>query len=1126
MPAELLAQIPPLTSRRHARAPLPLPWILSFVVALLAVVAVSSMTHLTIDDSLDASEDLTSSMDIIERAQVLMSGYKDAETGQRGYLLTGDEGFLEPFTTSRAAEPARLARLRELLAGNRRQLERLDLINNLAVERNQQLQSTIDLKRQGQWNFAADGARLNAGKVTMDRMRQTMQNLVNDEQARLAQRQQVWRQNNGRAVWASMAGGSVLLALLLGVSLLSVREHRRREDELWVRRTCNLLAKGLQGDLSEASLAHKALAVMAHALRAQAATLYVQEPDRSLRLAGFVGTTAADLPQQLAVGDGWLGEVARDGVTLQLSDVPADHLQVRTAQLAAPVREALIVAVRHEGQPLGVLELGFFSDSGAVARDLAERVAELLGSALASSQRRSQLEQLLEETQRQAEELQAQQEELRVSNEELEERGRVLRESQAELESQQAELERVNGSLSQHARSLEQQQQELRSTASALEAASRYKSEFLANMSHELRTPLNSSLILSRLLSDNKGGTLTEEQVRYARAIHDANNDLLALINDILDLSKIEAGHAELRAETVPLADLVQRLRTLFDPQAHSRGLAFEVEHDAALPAALVTDGQRLAQVLKNLLANAMKFTPQGRVTLALRPGPGGGVRFEVRDTGIGIAVDKQQVIFEAFRQADGSTSRRFGGTGLGLSISRELVLRMGGRIDVTSVPGQGSTFAVELPATLPAATELAAPAAVPAALAPQPPRPLPAAAPPRGPGDRRVLLAVEDDSAFADVLRDLVHEAGFDCVVAASGDEALRLAQDLAPAGVLLDVGLPDVSGLSVLERLKRDSRTRHIPVHMVSATERSQPALQMGAIGHVMKPAAREELLQAIERLRARADNGPRRLLIVEDDEQLRRNLQLLLQAPDVAIDTVGTVADAQQALQRASYDCMVTDLALPDASGFELLERMASDPDSAFPPVIVYTGRALSSDDEQRLRRYSRSIIVKGARSPERLLDEVTLFLHSVESRLPGEQQRLLHVARQRDSVLDGRRILLAEDDVRNIFALTSVLEPLGVRLEVARNGQEALDRLQRKADIDLVLMDVMMPVMDGLAAMRRIREQPAHRHLPIIALTAKAMADDRRQCLDAGANDYLPKPIDVDRLVSLCRVWMPK
>ncbi len=556
-----------------------------------------------------------------------------------------------------------------------------------------------------------------------------------------------------------------------------------------------------------------------------------------------------------------------------------------------------------------------------------------------------------------------------------------------------------------------------------------------------------------------------------------------------------------------------------------------------------MVDSQRLQQILKNLLANAVKFTEHGKVSLHVRAAGNGRIRFEVCDTGIGIAREQLDVIFEAFRQADGSTRRRYGGTGLGLSISRDLAERMGGQIQVDSEPGRGSCFILELPlqgAPAASAAEAAeapvavpAPARTPAVLPPAPVRAATASAPAtasagvaddRGRRQRagRLILAVEDDATFAEALVALAHELDFDCVVAGTAEEALTLASELRPNGILLDIGLPDVSGLSVLERLKRNPETRHIPVHVVSATDRSQVARELGAIGFAIKPTTRERLVTAIEQLEQTSQRDVRRLLIVEDDSELRSNLELLLGRDQLQIVAVGTLADALEQLSTVTFDCMVMDLSLPDGSGYDLLEHMAGNDEVGFPPVIVYTGRALSREEEQRLRRYSKSIIIKGARSPERLLDEVTLFLHSVEASLPTDQQRLLREARRRDTVLDGRTVLLAEDDVRNIFALSSVLEPLGVTLEIARNGQEAVDRLAER-EVDLVLMDIMMPEKDGLAAMREIRAQRHLQDLPIIALTAKAMPDDRERCLQAGANDYIAKPIDVDKLVSLCRVW---
>ncbi|ALA86401.1 histidine kinase [Stenotrophomonas maltophilia] len=940
-------------------------------------------------------------------------------------------------------------------------------------------------------------------------------------------------------------GGCAFLMIALIVSR-AIQARREAMRALWLQEAENAVAMSLRGDLGPEQIAEAAATSLGAQLQADVAAVYRLEGGR-LQLTGGLALPSG-MPASLALQEGVAGQVARDERIRHLHGGDDAVLELQTSLGRLPVRERILAPISSDGAVVGIIELGRTraGEQDRLDVELLERCSETIGMALRASLLRAQLVVLLEESQRQGEELQAQQEELRVANEELEEQSRSLLQSQSHLEEQQAELEQSNVQLEERTHELEAQKQallvaqsQLVRNSNELAATSRYKSEFLANMSHELRTPLNSSLILAKLLADNKDGTLTEEQVKYARAILSSNNDLLALINDILDLSRIEAGHVELADEVVVTDSVLQRLRETFEPMARQKGLALQIEADALAPSQLVVDSQRLQQILKNLLANAVKFTEHGKVSLHVRAGGQGRIRFEVCDSGIGIAREQLQVIFEAFRQADGSTRRRYGGTGLGLSISRDLAERMGGSIQVDSEPGRGSCFILELPlqgapasnATDNSVAPVAAPAMaavpampVPATAAVAPTTTVPSVADDRGRRQRagRLILAVEDDATFAEALVALAHELDFDCVVAGTAEEALTLASELRPNGILLDIGLPDVSGLSVLERLKRNPDTRHIPVHVVSAMDRSQVARELGAIGFAIKPTTRERLVSAIEQLEQTSQRDVRRLLIVEDDSELRHNLELLLGRDQLQIVAVGTLAGALEQLSTVTFDCMVMDLSLPDGSGYDLLEHMAGNDEVGFPPVIVYTGRALGREEEQRLRRYSKSIIIKGARSPERLLDEVTLFLHSVEASLPTDQQRLLREARRRDTVLDGRTVLLAEDDVRNIFALSSVLEPLGVTLEIARNGQEAVDRLAER-DVDLVLMDIMMPEKDGLAAMREIRAQRHLQDLPIIALTAKAMPDDRERCLQAGANDYIAKPIDVDKLVSLCRVW---
>ena len=658
----------------------------------------------------------------------------------------------------------------------------------------------------------------------------------------------------------------------------------------------------------------------------------------------------------------------------------------------------------------------------------------------------------------------------------------------------------------------------------------------------------------SEALDERYFGELTDKQAEYVKDIHGAGKHLLSPINDILDLSKIEAGHVEIEAAPVSTERLASDLRKLFEPLAQQRGLELDIALAPDAPQSIETDRLRLEQVLKNLLSNAIKFTEQGSVTLSISGKDDDRVAFAVADTGIGIAPEQRDAIFDAFRQADGTISRKFGGTGLGLSISRELVRLLGGTIRVESKEGKGSTFVVDVPATYdPAAVaprESAATSETRSADAPpsfdaaaRPARPAAGArgAKPKVPaieddraalsGDKRVLLVIEDDSRFAGIVCDLSREMGFECLVAGTAQEAIDLAREYRPSAIVLDIGLPDQSGLTVLDRLKHEDGTRHIPIHVISGSDQAQTALALGAIGFLEKPAPRERLAEVLASLQEKLASRVRRVLIVEDDAIQREAVGQLLGSQDVETVGVGTAAECLEKLRGSQYDCMVLDLALPDATGFTLLETLSEESDGPLPPVIVYTGRDLSADEEQRLRRYSNSIIIKGAKSPERLLDEVSLFLHQVVSDLPAEQRQMIEKARHRDAALEGRRILIVEDDVRNVYSLTSVLEPRGALTRIARNGQEAIDALDEaagdpKKTIDLVLMDVMMPVMDGLTAARAIRADERWKKLPIVMLTAKAMPDDQQKCIDAGANDYMSKPIDVDKLLSLVRVWMPR
>ncbi|MEP9358363.1 response regulator [Sphingomonas sp. KR3-1] len=1097
------------------------------------------------------SRKIQHSHDVIVSIDALFSTLQDAETGQRGYLLTGRDQYLAPYNDAVARTGPALEELRTLTADNEGQQARLVTLRRHVDAKLAELKQTVDLRRASNGAAALAIVVTDRGKVEMDGIRATLDQ-VQQEEARLRQIRVDEMEAAYQTAWVSgLLSGVVGIVLTLIVGLLLRRAAAARDQQQWQQTGQAELARAMLGEQTMDELGSNVLGFAARYLGAQGGAVFADNGGQYRRVAARGVPGDAKIVERFALGEGLLGQAASDQEMALLSDVPEGYLTIGSAYGRDKPRHLAIVPATADAAVQGVIEIGFLQSVDAQIVEFLKNAAPSIGVALRSARMRGELKDLLEETQRQSEELQVQSEELKVSNEELEEQGRALKESQVRLEQQQVELEQTNSQLEEQAQALEHQRDELsrsnasvEAKASELEQASQYKSDFLANMSHELRTPLNSLLILSKLLGDNPGGNLSDEQVKFAQTIEASGNDLLSLINDILDLSKIEAGHIQIAPDTMSLDRFQRDMHLLFDPVAKERGLDFAIEVAKECPASIETDRQRLEQILKNLLSNAFKFTEAGGVRLVLDRVEGDRIALSVIDTGIGIAPEQQRDIFEAFRQADGTISRKFGGTGLGLSISRELARLLGGTIALSSTPGEGSRFTLTVPLVYDAALvgsrsepllEGAAPRAAAAAPAPAPGKKKPAVSRRRVDDDRdtlatgRILLVVEDDANFASIVRDLAHEMAFQCLVASTAEEALSLAREHRPSAVVLDVGLPDQSGLAVLDRLKEDVATRHIPVHVVSAHDHSQTALSLGAIGYLVKPVKREELANVLAGLADKLSRTVRRVLIVEDDPVQLDAVKRLLASGDVETVGVGTAAECMAKLREETFDCMVLDLTLPDASGFALLETLREEGDHGFPPVIVYTGHDLSPDDEQRLRRYSDSIIIKGARSPERLLDEVSLFLHQVVTDLPPEQQQMIQQARGRDTVMEGRRILVVEDDVRNVYSLTNILEPRGAQIEIARNGKEAIEALE-KADaerpIDLVLMDVMMPVMDGLTATRAIRKDPRWKKLPIITLTAKAMPDDQQRCIDAGASDYMAKPLDVDKLLSLVRVWMPR
>jgi HAMP domain-containing protein/CheY-like chemotaxis protein/signal transduction histidine kinase len=906
----------------------------------------------------------------------------------------------------------------------------------------------------------------------------------------------------------------------------------RNTEQDWLKTNLARFTNMLQGQRDLQTVGRLLLSELTPLVNAQLGVIYQVDADKTpnLRLlSAFADDGANGHAERIEIGQGLIGQCAADKRRMLITTMPAHAVPIGSALFKVVPQNIVVLPVLFESEVKAVIELASVTEFTTLQMAFLEQLTDSIGIVLNSIEATMQTEGFLKQSQQLAGELQTQQKELQQTNEQLEQKAQQLAERNVEVERKNQEIEQAR-------RALEDKATELALT-------SKYKSEFLANMSHELRTPLNSILILGQQLSENPDGNLMPKQVEFARTIHGAGTDLLNLISDILDLSKIESGTVTVDAQEVLLSNLTEATARPFRHEADNRQLAFDVEIDPNLGRTITTDSKRLQQVLKNLLSNAFKFTDQGNVQLRVSAAVGGWsadhtllnqsavVAFEVSDSGIGIPLEKQRIIFEAFQQADASTSRKYGGTGLGLAISRELANLLGGEIQLRSTPGKGSTFTLYLPLKYagPSVGVRVAPEA-PALVEKSNEHPVERAVE-QIPDDRldivpgdSILLIVEDDPHYARVIMDLARDRGFKVLVAMHGIDALELAKQFQPTAVSLDVFLPDMLGWTVLSQLKQNPLTRHIPVQMITLDEDRQHALSRGAFSFVTKPTTTEGVEAAIARIKEYAKPRRKRLLVVEDNPAEQLSIRELLSSDDIEIDTAGTGSGALNSLREQQYDCVVLDLRLPDMTGFEVLEEIKRDESLSEVPVVVFTGRELSAEEDAQLHTMARSIVVKGVESPERLLDETALFLHRVVTDLPPEKQRMLERLNSSDEDLIDRIVLLVDDDARNIFALSSVLERRGMRVLTATTGKEAIEMVERTPELAIVLMDIMMPEMDGYQTMGVIREKPDYRRLPIIALTAKAMKGDREKCLEAGASDYLAKPVNTEQLLSALRMWL--
>lgn len=1074
---------------------------------------------------------------IMNELDLILSAAKDAETGIRGYILTHNTDYLEPYINGRKDAVAHISAFRSLAGDNKAQISALAEVEKTLNQRFEILEALRNKILKNDAKISGTDVLLSEGKFVMDTLRSQVDQMKRNEADLLRSRSHEAEQSRQFFLWA------LALTTLLSAGVITFAFNQMLRNQERAAREAIVLASSavekqlvadvaaiVAGDASVETIGLELLEFLTNRFGVLASKLLVFDRGKLKAAAAYGVQESANSNAESAAVAGLVSATLNRHEPWQVNEIPPTYWRIASSLGSAVPTSITMVPFTFQGRELGIIELASFESLSPEQIQIISKMTETIAVGVNAAQSRAALQTLLERTQQQSEELQAQQEELRTNNEELEQQARAL-------ESQQQSLNLKN-------RELEAAQADLETKAADLERSSQYKSEFLAKMSHELRTPLNGLMILSTLLIENKEKNLSEQQRQFARSIHSAGNDLLSLINDILDLSKIEARKLTLRPEAFTLGSLFESKKRTFEPQTSSKGLEFNTTIPKELAdLRLYTDRQRLEQILRNFMSNAIKFTEKGNITLLAAHDPvKNTITMTVADTGIGIPKEKQDLIFEAFEQADGSVSRKYGGTGLGLTISRELASLLGGDIAVESTEGVGSRFSVEIPVEFKGAQPAATPveSSLATTLSASASRRLEATTR-TTPSERvqtqvksvlrdvntqkKTILVVEDDDSFRASVIEAIRNYNFEPIEAADGEVALGILNEMTPDAILLDIKLPGISGLGILEIIKQMPHLRHIPVHMISALEYQRNALRMGALGYLTKPVTMEKINSALGRIENLLSKKLRRVLLIEDDDRQNDAISHLISGADIEVVPAKTGKSAVTELKKEGFDCIILDLTLPDVSGFDLLAELTSL-DISLPPIVIYTGKDLSESEEAYLRRYSESIVIKGARSPERLLDEVNLFLHRMESLLPEDKRQMLTTLRSQDRALEGKTILLVDDDIRNIFALTSALEAKGLQIRVARNGIEALSALDEHADIDLVLMDIMMPKMDGFEAMRRIRDSsdPRIRALPVVALTAKAMKEDHEKCMDAGASDYIPKPINLDNLSTILKVWL--
>lgn len=1167
----------------------------------------------SIQGLIDNSKLVNHTNQVILESENIISYMKDAETGQRGFLLTLDSDYLNPYNGAYEKVNATYTRLKDLTQDNVAQQQSLSQVKELYTAKFDQMQKIINRARRAKYmtrDTTQQNEEMAVGKKIMDDLRvaverikkhetSVLQNRIDKQQfyinftpvllaiaaiistlitayayirikrdldSRLVQ-QQLAQQQYDESVRRIVAIEGVAAKISDGD--YSVRSADDKDDELgrisralngmvgslettftdlqrrdWLQTGAVELSTAIAGERNFKTLAARMIETITNYVKAPVGTVYFIDTSSKFSLAG--SQAVVEVPEFVYTGQGILGQAIEQKKIRVIEDLPTDYLPITSSLGTAPIQALVVLPLLYAGSCIGVIELGFLQKPSELELEFLRSNQDDLAVATNAALDYIKLQNFLEETQAQAEELQAQHNELENLNAELEAQAQKLQASEEELRVQQEELLQTNTELEERSVLLEEKNDEIQKKAEELELTTRYKSEFLANMSHELRTPLNSILLLSRLLAENSEDNLSKDQIEYAKVIQSSGNGLLGLIDEILDLSKIEAGQMKLEYLNVAISDILEELRALFTPLAKEKNLEFAISVEPNTPGVIETDRMRLGQILKNLLSNAIKFTGTGSVSVivkndAERPGM---IDFVVKDTGIGIPREKQQLIFEAFQQADGSTKRKYGGTGLGLSISRELVKLLGGELVLVSEANQGSEFTVRIPVSNVYALTVHEPVVqivsrkaevetpTPAPVKEESPQFISSSIPESIPDDRqsiqendKSILIIEDDTAFAKSLLDYARRKGYKGIVSVRGDEGLKLASHYKPMGILLDIQLPVMSGWEVMDALKADPQTRHIPVHIMSSHKLKNESLMKGAVDFVDKPMAYEQMHEVFKKIEYVLNRNPKKVLIIEDNPKHAKALAYFLETFNINSELKSDISQGVEALKRNEVDCVILDMGIPDTKSYEMLEAAKRNPGLENFPIIIFTGKSLSMSEELRIKKYADSIIVKTAHSYQRMLDEVSLFLHLVEdqkqsAQASGGPKKLGELSQ----ILHNKTVLVADDDIRNIFSLSKALENYKMNVITALDGKEALEKLQENPTIDVVLLDMMMPQMDGYETARKIRQNYQWKDLPVIAVTAKAMTGDREKCIQAGASDYITKPVDVDQLLSLLRVWL--